>query len=148
MDSNSTASEFLCLPQELLEHVLSFLDPYDLVAFGEVCHYTTAIISPSNQTLWRQAFLQMFDDPNKAWSALLPTARSENAPNEAAWDWYSKTSDRCTAIKAMTTTNKVYRREHLDLITNALVDIIETAYSRPSTKRSSAETSADYERRK
>ena len=148
MDTNDAGSKLLSLPTELLENVLAFLDPYDVVTFGQVCHYAATFISPFNHTVWRNTFLQMFDDPNKAWSALLPTARSENAPKEAAWNWYSKTHERCTALTTMTTTSKVYRSQNLELTTNALVDIIETAYSRPSTKRGSSETSADYEHRK
>jgi hypothetical protein len=148
MDCNSSVTELLNLPPELLEHILSFLDPYDLVAFGLVCKYTAAVISPSNQPVWRHAFLHLFDDPSKAWSALLPSARSANAANEASWNWHSKIRERCTALKAVTTTNKVYRRQNLDLTTDALVDIIETAYSSPPTNRTSKETQVDHERRR
>jgi F-box-like len=148
MDCNGSVTELLNLPPELLEHILSFLDPYDLVAFGLVCKYTAAVISPSNQPVWRHAFLHLFDDPSKAWSALLPSARSANAANEASWNWHSKVRERCTALKAVTTTNKVYRRQNLDLTTNALVDIIETAYSSPPTNRTSKETQVDHERRR
>jgi hypothetical protein len=148
MDCGSSVTELLNLPPELLEHILSFLDPYGLVAFGLVCKYTAAVISPSNQPVWRHAFLHLFDDPSKAWSALLPSARSANAANEALWNWHSKTRERCTALKAVTTTSKVYRRQNLDLTTNALVDIIETAYSSPPTDRTSKDTKVDYERRR
>jgi hypothetical protein len=147
MDCDNSVAELLNLPPELLEHILSFLDPYELVAFGLVCKYTATIISPSNQPLWRHAFLHIFDDPYKAWSALLPSARSANAINETSWNWHSKTRERCMALKAVTTTNKVYRRQNLDLTTNALVDIIETAYSSPPTNLISNETPVDYERR-
>jgi hypothetical protein len=148
MDSNGTASDLLSLPPEIVELVLSFLDPYDLVAFGQVCKCATTFISPSNHTVWRYAFLHMWDDPNKAWSALLPSARSENAAYEVAWNWHSKVRDRCIALKAMTTPNKIYRRQNLSEATNALVDIIETSYSQPSVSPGSKETLADYKRRK
>jgi hypothetical protein len=148
MNSNSTASELLSLPPELLEYVLSFLDPHELVAFGQVCNYAATVISPSNHTVWRHAFLQMFDDPNKTWSALLPSARSENAPNEAAWNWHSKIRDRCTALKAMTTNDKVYRRQNLASTTDALVDIIETASSRLPTDCGSGEATPHSQGRK
>ena len=147
MDLDGTSSELLSLPPELLEQVCSFLDPYDLVTFGKVCHYAATVISPSNHTVWRNAFLQLFDDPNKAWSAFLPTARDENAAREAAWDWHLKTRERCTALKAISTHDSAYRRRNLDLTTSALIDIIETASNHPLKGVGSGKTTADKERR-
>lgn len=144
MAVNSTDSELLGLPPEILELVLAFLDPYDLVSFGRTCKYAATFISPSSTTIWRHAFLHMWDDPNHAWVALLPSARSANATNEAAWSWHSKVGERCTAIKAITATDTDYRRQNLGSATNALVDIIETAYSRPWPRSSVKETLAEY----
>jgi F-box-like len=148
MGFKGTASELLALPPEVLELVLSLLDPYDLVSFGLLCKYAATFISPSNPTVWRHAFLHMWDDPNKAWSALLPSARAENGSYEAAWNWHSKVRDRCTALKAMTTANEVYRRQNLCSATNILIDILDTAYGRTSTDCTSKETPADYKCRR
>lgn len=139
MTANTTESELVGLPPEILDLVLSFLDPYDLVSFGLVCKYAATLISPSHPTVWRHAFLHMWDDPKQAWSALLPSARSENGATEAAWDWHSKVRDRCATLKVLTTANKDYRRENLAWATDALVDIIDTAYTRPLAACTSGE---------
>jgi hypothetical protein len=66
------------LAPELLENILSFLQPHDLVSFGSTCHEANAFIRPNHQVLWRSTFLQVFDDPRNAWKSLLPTARAAN----------------------------------------------------------------------
>jgi hypothetical protein len=131
MMAKTNDSELIGLPPEILELVLSFLDPYDLVSFCQVCKYAATFASPSNPTVWRHAFLHMWDDPGQAWSALLPSARSRHGADEAAWNWYSKVRERCAALKVMTTANQDYRRQNLGSATDVLVDIIETAYARP-----------------
>ena len=144
MGTETTLSELLTLPVELLESVCSFLDPYQLVLFGRSCHHAATLTAPSNQTVWRNSFLQLFDDPNKAWAALLPTARADNTGQEAAWNWHLRTGQRCTALKATTTNDSDYRRQNADLTTNALLDIVETAFNHPSDRKSTT----DKQRRK
>ncbi|OCL02427.1 hypothetical protein AOQ84DRAFT_434385 [Glonium stellatum] len=106
------------LAPELLENILSFLQPHGLVSFGSTCRMANAFIWPTNQVLWRSAFLQIFDDPHDAWKSLLPTARAANSDRETQWDWYCELRRRLLAFK-------VIREE----TANTIIDIFETTPS-------------------
>ncbi len=118
----------LDLPREIVEQILCYLPPTDLRAFGKTCHAANSIVAPSNQMLWRHAFLHEFDDPHHAWSELLPSARSANAALEAEWDWYLKLHERLKALQTISTKNKTTRALSPEETTNVLVEVLETAH--------------------
>lgn len=139
----NATSHLLNLPSEILGQIFAILPPSDVCAFGQTCQAATTFILPSNQVLWRHAFLHIFDDPASAWSTLSPTARAGNAPVEADWDWYANLRRRCSAIKAFTASNKAHKQPRdLGEAIDVLVDIIETACSSPSTYRSAKDKAA------
>jgi F-box-like len=124
-----SALPILDLPQEILSNIVSFLPPRDIVSLGRTCQRALAFISPSNQILWRTAFLQVFDDPEEAWSKFPPSYN----PPRADWDWHRVLELRFLALAAL------YRRwprdddaELAEQHRNALLDIIDTAKSAPS----------------
>jgi hypothetical protein len=140
MGSINTGSDLLNLPTELLDNVLSFLDPYELARFGQSCKSAAAAaaaaaVAPENQVLWRYAFLKLFDDPVEAWSVMLPTARAANALTEAEWDWFLRLRNRCVTLKTLTTTDEMYRQSNLHRSTDVLVEIMETALYRASNAK-------------
>ena len=117
------------LPQEILSNVVSFLHPRDIARLGRTCQRAHAFLSPSNQVLWRNAFLQVFDDPEEAWSKL---PSSYKAPREG-WDWYRVLTTRLQALGAL------YRRwpedgdaKSAEQHRLAILDIIDTAQFAPS----------------
>ena len=82
------------LPQEVLGSILSFLEPRDVVRFGRTCQRALGFINPSNQLLWRDTFLQIFDNPNIAWAAYPPSCQ----PKRLDWDWYEELKSRSVAV--------------------------------------------------
>jgi hypothetical protein len=117
------------LPQEILGNVVSFLDPKDIVTFGRTCRAAQTFISPSNQILWRNAFLQVFDDPEDAWSK----SPKSCVPSRDQWHWFDVLKHRLLALAAL------YRRfpaqDEAELSEQhrlALLDIIDTAKFAPS----------------
>ncbi|KAF1953146.1 hypothetical protein CC80DRAFT_420626 [Byssothecium circinans] len=117
----------ICLAPELLELVLSYLAPSDLISFARTCHHASEFIRPNNQILWKASFLQVFDHPKHAWNALVPTARAANKTREAEWDWHHELQRRLIAF------NAVCKSDHSGLLFNvadvvkALLDVEETA---------------------
>lgn len=131
MGSVGPTCHLLGLPREILSQILCFLHPTNLIAFGQTCQTALLYISPKDQILWRDSFLQAFDDPFVAWSALLPSARSANASQEAHWDWYARLRERCIALQSIATADKIQRRTHMERNADVLVNIIETAHNGP-----------------
>ncbi|KAF2868318.1 hypothetical protein BDV95DRAFT_609806 [Massariosphaeria phaeospora] len=121
------STQLIELAPELLELILSFLGPRDVVSFGRTCQRANPFIQPRNQLLWRSAFLHLFDDPNHAWTLLMPAARAKNRRRESTWDWFVELSRRLKASKA------VCQPSNADLVTNpelaitTFLDIVETA---------------------
>ena len=112
------------LPQEILSNVLSCLEPIDIIRFGQTCQTAHTLISPSNQVLWRSAFLQVYDDPDYAWSKMpssYPTLKND-------WDWHVELRRRQLAIRTLyrwtpASSDVGDTGDHI----NALLSIIDTA---------------------
>ncbi|KAF2181685.1 hypothetical protein K469DRAFT_255430 [Zopfia rhizophila CBS 207.26] len=121
------------LAPELLELVLSFLTPRDLVSFGRTCRRAAAFIRPDNQILWRRSFLQVFDDPTHAWELLQPTARAGNRDREAHWDWFQEVQRRLTAFNAICHNGNAALLSDPESIITTLLDVLETASYSEST---------------
>jgi hypothetical protein len=121
------------LAPELVELILCYLGPWDLASFGRTCKRAHQYILPSNQILWRSAFLQIFDDPAKAWKTLCPTARAGNRQRESTWDWFDETRRRFAA------SNAVRQRSNADMPLNpehvitTLLDVMQTSSHSEST---------------
>lgn len=135
---DSGSRKLLQLPVELLDAILSFLDPYELIAFAVTSKLAYSFASPSNQILWRSAFLHLFDDPTQAWAELPPTARKANAAIEASWDWYIQLSVRCSALKTLSAKDEDWRRTHIGKSYDVLVNIIESSRNPTWNKHSAS----------
>lgn len=117
------------LPQEILGNIVSFLDPKDIVSLGQTCRGAYTFISPSNQILWRNAFLQIFDDPEEAWSKLPPSYAVERQQ----WDWYTVLKRRFAALAALYSRWPIEdEAEVSEQHRLALLSIIDTAKFAPS----------------
>lgn len=117
------------LPHELLGHVAAFLIPEDVVHFGQTCRSANTLISPSNQVLWRDAFLHVYDDPKDAWSRL---PQSYDVPNKA-WDWHQELKQRQLSLRILF--NKYPRRADIEEGTDpvtSLLSIIDTIKFAPT----------------
>ena len=119
-------SALVDLAPELLELILSYLAPHDLVNFARTCHRAHAFIRPSNQILWKAAFLHVFDHPKHAWASWTPTARAANRPREETWDWYKELRRRCLAFLQICEADTIAQADVKGIIT-ALLDVIQTA---------------------
>lgn len=131
-DKATVSSRLLGLASELISNVLSFLKPHDLVAFGQTCKKASDFVSPQTTSLWRSAFLHVFDDPRDVWSALLPAAREANAVCERDWDWFCQLRKRMAATREIRIKYQVERenypqRQDYNAIVDALLDIFDTA---------------------
>jgi hypothetical protein len=126
------ASPALCSPTlvdlapELLELTLAYLEPRDLVNFARTCRRANEYIRPSNQILWKAAFLHVFDHPRHAWALWTPTARAANQRREECWDWYRELRRRCNAFDAVCRADATARTNVEDIVT-ALLDVNQTA---------------------
>ena len=76
------------LPTELLGTILSSLQPRNIRAFGLTCRAANATISPGNQMLWRDVYLNCFDKPGTGWTKSLKTLRRAAEVRLKEWDWY------------------------------------------------------------
>ncbi|ORY16163.1 hypothetical protein BCR34DRAFT_557821 [Clohesyomyces aquaticus] len=114
------------LTPEILDIVLSYLGPQDITRFGRTSQGANAFIRPSNQLLWRSAFLHIFDDPKVAWELLQPVARAANRARESVWDWHYELKRRCTARNAVCDGDTTALTDPTGVVTTFL-DIFETA---------------------
>ncbi|KAF2680178.1 hypothetical protein K458DRAFT_480005 [Lentithecium fluviatile CBS 122367] len=122
--SDDSASEFVGLAPELLELILSYLKPHDLISFARTCHRANEFIRPNNQILWKAAFLHIFDHPKHAWGYMIPTARAANRSRESAWDWYRELRRRCAAFHAVCDLTLLTDVEN---VVTALLNVNDTA---------------------
>ncbi|KAJ4499139.1 hypothetical protein C8R41DRAFT_915787 [Lentinula lateritia] len=72
----TTASEpvanLLSIPPEIIHHILVFCQPTDVATFAKVCRISFDLVySGNDQFLWRELFLNNYDDPRKAIQTLV-----------------------------------------------------------------------------
>ncbi|KAL1608199.1 hypothetical protein SLS60_003138 [Paraconiothyrium brasiliense] len=115
------------LAPELLELILSYLRPQELVRFGATCRRAHDFINSTNQLLWKETFLQVFDDPKHVWGALVPTARAHNQPREALWDWHRELVRRAEAYNLVVEADRDTLAPEIDNVAATLLDIQYTA---------------------
>jgi hypothetical protein len=92
----SIMSELIDLPSEVLNNVLSFLDASDIALFGCTCRQARDLTNPTNQLLWKNAFLRVYDDPAES-LARYPKSFQDNASSP---DWYAELRSRTTAVSS------------------------------------------------
>jgi hypothetical protein len=114
------------LTPEVLDLVLSHLPPQDIAHFGRTCRGANLFIRPSNQVLWRSAFLHVFDDPRGAWELLQPTARAANHTREQAWNWHAELKRRYLGVNALWQDDGTALTDPEGVV-NTFLDILETA---------------------
>jgi hypothetical protein len=124
--------ELLDFPQELLGSVLAFLSPEAVICFGRTSRRAHAFINPTNQILWRSIFLQVFDNPQDAWSS---TPGSAPADGQVDWDWHRELVRRLSALRAIrskwcATDEQARAEEHI----GALLSILDTAKFCPTAR--------------
>ncbi|KAL2419740.1 hypothetical protein ABEF95_006499 [Exophiala dermatitidis] len=124
--------DILSLPQEILSHILSYLHPESIVKFGLSCKDAHEFISPRNQILWRAAFIQIFDDPYDAWSAM-PRRKRVRKGDRIEWDWLQELQKRLRALWIIRSRWRIAAEQarlsdHLD----AILSIIDTAKFAPT----------------
>ncbi|KAF7792000.1 hypothetical protein EIP86_003027 [Pleurotus ostreatoroseus] len=68
--NTSTSSPFVNLPNELIEHIITYaaaLSPVSVAAIAQTCHTMRELIyGAPDHHLWREIFLTTFDDPRMA----------------------------------------------------------------------------------
>ena len=58
------------IPNEVIEHALTYLHPLDVARFSQTCRLAcTFVYGAADQYLWRQLFLASFDDPREAFDS-------------------------------------------------------------------------------
>lgn len=121
MDVVNSTLHVVDLAPELIQHILAFLHPPDLLSFGQTCTTLASFTVPSNQLLWRNAFLLVFDDPRPAWESYL------SAYDSSDWDWHAETRKRFQALKAVASENTTLQTTNYEEHLAALLDMLETA---------------------
>ncbi|KAF1971758.1 hypothetical protein BU23DRAFT_535837 [Bimuria novae-zelandiae CBS 107.79] len=115
------------LAPELLELVLAYLGPLDLTRFGATCRRAHDFLRPTNQLLWKQTFLQQFDHPNHVWQHLVPTARTDNQPREALWDWHRELVRRLKIFNLLLEGDEQTIAAEIEKVISTLLDVQQTA---------------------
>lgn len=124
--------DIVSLPQEILSHVLSFLSPATIIAFGQTCKHAYDFISPRNQILWKCAFLHIFDDPNDAWSSM---PGHPHLAQGIDWDWYGELVRRLLALQVIKSRYRVADEHHnIETHLNAILSILDTAKFAPTAR--------------
>jgi hypothetical protein len=93
----ATMPNLIDLPSEVLENVLSFLDASDTALFGCTCRQARDLTNPTNQLLWRHAFLRVYDDPAESLMRY-PKSFQDNVLSP---DWYAELRSRTTAVSTL-----------------------------------------------
>jgi hypothetical protein len=80
---SSMPVSFVFIPREIIEQVITYLDPLDVASFSQTCKQINNLVYHSGDShLWRELYLaQPFDDPR-----LALTPRLERIPTESI-DW-------------------------------------------------------------
>jgi hypothetical protein len=120
----------LDLPQEILAGILSFLEPQSIIRFGRTCRAAYASISPQNQILWKSAFLNVFDDPDEAWSM---TPGRLPLTHERGFDFHVELSRRFMALRAVRT-RSCGSSNCAEAHIAALLSILDTAKFAPNAR--------------
>lgn len=124
--------DLLNLPAELLNNALSYLEADDVIAFSRTCSRAHKFVTPDNSTLWRQVFLNSYDNPDRRWSAELPTARKANQDVVDNWDWFFRLRQRMTVVRLITAEKLINVTADYTEVVQILLNMIETAKTRPS----------------
>ena len=125
-------STLLSLPAELLNNALSYLEAFDLVAFGQTCTQAHKFITPNNSTLWRRTFLNSYDDPDNLWPTQLPTRRKANLHIADDWDWFSQLRQRTITARTITANEPIDVKLDLSETIDILLNMIDTAKTKPN----------------
>ena len=86
------------LPDELLAHVLRYLEPRSIVRFGQSCKAAHTFVGTENQILWRSAYLHVFDNPNDAWSM---TPGNTPGAKDRPLDWHADLVKKSKALQGV-----------------------------------------------
>ncbi|KAK3079206.1 hypothetical protein LTS18_005462 [Coniosporium uncinatum] len=124
----TTASiDLLGLAPELVENIISFLRPHDIIQFGRTCKLAASYLRPNNVTLWQAVFLQVFDDPKTARDKVLPESRISLQKREAEWSWHHELRKRYTARNLILKQDWDPLRHRYNDVVEAVLDIFDTA---------------------
>ncbi|KAJ3718435.1 hypothetical protein C8R42DRAFT_675984 [Lentinula raphanica] len=95
MTTASETTKLFSLPPELILHILTFCHPTDIARFAEVCRSTFDLVCNGNsQFLWREVFLQLYDDPRKA---IRPIIHDDDEAFSEPFDWKGALQHRTEA---------------------------------------------------
>ncbi|KAF2754305.1 hypothetical protein EJ05DRAFT_514304 [Pseudovirgaria hyperparasitica] len=121
-------SSVLELPAELIHEILTYLSPGEISNFGLSCKQARGHLDRGNKSLWRRVFLNVFENPQRAWQGLTPTARANNKQREEEWDWYGELERRLEARRIILDDDVTIelKRDRFEDVMHALLDILET----------------------
>ncbi|KAJ4302988.1 hypothetical protein N0V90_001879 [Kalmusia sp. IMI 367209] len=132
MSDTKAPENIVDLAPELLELILSYLEPRHLASYGMTCRRARDFIRPSNQLLWKQTFLHVFDHPKHVWETLVPAARAENRLRESTWDWHHELVRRVKVCHLVLEQDKEAIAAQIEHVVSTLLDIQQTASRRAS----------------
>ncbi|KAL9107277.1 MAG: hypothetical protein Q9227_007819 [Pyrenula ochraceoflavens] len=115
------------LPDEILGNVLRYCPFSTLASFSLSCKRASIFLAPENQALWREAYLNLFDEPLKP---SLPGCVAAKTPSLGDYGWYSNLRDRCLAGRLALSQDPGSIRcnaLHTERCVAALLDIVDTA---------------------
>ena len=115
------------IPREMIEQVITFLDPLDVASFSQTCRqYNHLIYHSGDNHIWRELYLaQPFDDPRLAFTTRLERVQAERI------DWKGSLQAIVRARIVLNDPSKC-RPEERETILSTLVALLRGAAPAPS----------------
>ncbi|KAJ3714002.1 hypothetical protein DFJ43DRAFT_1007917 [Lentinula guzmanii] len=102
MATASESTRLLSIPAELIHHILAFCLPTDVANFSKICRLSFDLVySGNDQFLWRELFLNNYDDPRKAIRTLTLDEVSFLKPFDWKYELQSRTEAEIIARHAL-----------------------------------------------
>ncbi|KAJ7102313.1 hypothetical protein B0H15DRAFT_814106 [Mycena belliarum] len=128
MHPPTSPAAILSIPVEILEQILLFCDPRDVMCFSRTCRFGDAAINhAADSYFWRQMFLHIFDDPRQAVNSI---------PANSSSNWKSELVRRIRAERAAFSgfSSTIDRRTILETFVSVAQDAIPMSDSNPSSR--------------
>lgn len=108
----ATVTGLLYIPPEIVHHILAnFCQPRDLATFSKVCRTCHGLVYGSDdQFLWRELFLNLYDDPRKSVRTLVSEEGSSSA---VSFNWKDELQRRTEAEMVARQSQDVEPNEHV-----------------------------------
>ncbi|KAJ4476606.1 hypothetical protein J3R30DRAFT_3487757 [Lentinula aciculospora] len=131
--ASEPAASILSVPPELIHHILASCSPTDIATFSKVCRISYDLVYSGDQFLWRELFLQHYDDPRKA---ILTLAIDEAAFSAESFNWKNELQRR-TEAEIIVRQTPHDRRRALEILISATIQALPASRNLEEQERPS-----------